>query len=376
MAALSREMDARHVPRDIPPKPDGFGPTPQDVSSILHSLIKEGALRTSIPKLSIFSGERVKGEASFEKWSYELQSVRKTYSESALREGIQRSLRGAAADIVCNMGPETTLDSIIKKFTIIYGSVKSYDILMGDFYRASQGEEESVTSFATHIEGLLYNARDKYLQQIPQAKEQQLLKDRLFYGCPKGIRDSVKYRHADTTVGYMTFLEECRRAEDEDRVGKSKPKGKVKVAAATTSTHSPSTYNEVFSRQLREQQQQFDTLMSKVQAMVTTLQSHNTKAASTFNKGGPSIGMRGKGRMPFSNPGGRGVPGGGGPLLRLDGGGSLKHRGPTPLSHPQQEQRNSKTYTESQCWQCGEVGHLKRSCLLLKGKGLLQGGNT
>ena len=95
---------------DIPPKPDGFGTTPQDVSSILHSLIKEGALRTNIPKLSIFSGERVKGEASFEQWSYELQSLRKTYSESALRKGIQRSLRGAAADTVHNMGPEATLD--------------------------------------------------------------------------------------------------------------------------------------------------------------------------------------------------------------------------------------------------------------------------
>ena len=57
IAALTREMDARHVPRDIPSKPDGLGSTPQDVSSILHSLIKEGALRTNIPKLSIFSGE-------------------------------------------------------------------------------------------------------------------------------------------------------------------------------------------------------------------------------------------------------------------------------------------------------------------------------
>ena len=94
MAALTREMDARHVPMDIPFKPGGLGFTPQEVSSILHSLIKEGALRTIIPKLSIFSGERVKGEASFEQWSYELQSLRRTYSESALREGIQRSLRG------------------------------------------------------------------------------------------------------------------------------------------------------------------------------------------------------------------------------------------------------------------------------------------
>ena len=108
------------------------------------------------------------------------------------------------------------------------------------------------------------------------------------------------------------------------------PRERLKVAAATTSTP-PSTYNEAFSRQLRKQQQQFDTLMSKVQAMVNTLQSHNAKAASTFNKGGPSIGMRGKGRMPFPNPGGRGAPGVEAlPLCSLDGGGSPNHRGPTP----------------------------------------------
>ena len=43
MAALTREMDARHVPQDSPSKPDSLGSNPQDVSSILHSLIKEGS---------------------------------------------------------------------------------------------------------------------------------------------------------------------------------------------------------------------------------------------------------------------------------------------------------------------------------------------
>ena len=83
MTALSREMDARHDPHGSPCKPDASGSHHQDVSSILHSLIKEGALRTNIPKLSVFSGERLKGEASFKQWSYVLQSLRKTYSESA-----------------------------------------------------------------------------------------------------------------------------------------------------------------------------------------------------------------------------------------------------------------------------------------------------
>ena len=104
----------------------------------------------------------VKGEISFEQWSYELQTLRKTYSESALREGIQRSLKGAAAGTAGNMGPGASLDTIIMKFSIIYGNVKSYDLLMGDLHRADQGKEETVTSFATRIEGLLSSKR-----QIP-----------------------------------------------------------------------------------------------------------------------------------------------------------------------------------------------------------------
>ena len=139
-------------------------------------------------------------------------------SESALGEGIQRLMKEAAANTVCNMGPDASLDTIIKKFSIIYGNVKSYDILMGDFYRADQEEEETVTSFATRIEGLLSQVRDKFPNQIPLSKEQELLKDRLFHGCQKSIRDSVKSCHADTSVDNMTFLEECRKAEDEDRI--------------------------------------------------------------------------------------------------------------------------------------------------------------
>ena len=127
------------------------------------------------------------GKASFEQWSYELQTLRKTYSESALRERIQRSLKGAAADTVHNMGPDASLDTIIKKLRNIYGSVKSYDILMGDFYRADQGEEETVTSFATRIEGILSHVRDKFPNQIPLSREQELFKDRLFLGCQKNI---------------------------------------------------------------------------------------------------------------------------------------------------------------------------------------------
>ena len=160
-----------------------------EVSSILQTLLNDEALRTNIPKLSAFSGERAKGEVSFEQWSYELQTLMKTYSDSALRECIQCSLRGAVADTVRNLGTNVPLDTIIKKFTILYGIVKSFDLLMWDFYHADQGEEESIPSFAIQIEGLLSKIWDRFLDKLTHPEEQRLLKDCLFHGYKKHIWD-------------------------------------------------------------------------------------------------------------------------------------------------------------------------------------------
>ena len=105
---------------------------------------------------------------------------------------------------------------------------------MWDFYHADQGEEESIPSFATRVEELLSQIRDKYPGKLTHPEEQRLLKDHLFHGCKKSIWDSVKYCFADPHVDYMQFLEECRKAEDEDKLGQIKANPpKAKVAAAT-----------------------------------------------------------------------------------------------------------------------------------------------
>ena len=62
MSALQLEMRARQ---------DASQGSAQDVSAVIQALLKEGALRTNIPKLSAFSGEMAKGQVSFEQWSYE-----------------------------------------------------------------------------------------------------------------------------------------------------------------------------------------------------------------------------------------------------------------------------------------------------------------
>ena len=139
-----------------------------------------------------------------------------------MREGIQCSLRGPAADTVRNLGPDVPLDTTIKKFTIVYGNVKSSDLLMWDIYHADQREEKSIPSFATWVEGLLSQICDRFPEKLTHPEEQRLLKDHLFHGCKKSIQDSVKYCFADPCIEYIHFLEECQKAEDEDKVGQAK----------------------------------------------------------------------------------------------------------------------------------------------------------
>ena len=328
-----------------------------EVSSILHTLLKDGSLRTNIPKLSAFSGERTKGEVSFEQWSYELQTLRKTYSDSALREGIQHSLKGAAADTVRNMGPDVPLDTIIKKFTIVYGNVKSFDLLMRDFYRADQEEEESIPSFATRVEGLLSQIHDKYPEKLTYPEEQRLLKDRLFHGCKKSIQDSVKYCFTDPHVDYMHFLEECRKAEDEDKVDqiKTKPQ-KAKVAAATV----PPTREEELSKQLQFQQHQRDSLVGQVRKLVSAVKATRASSRGSNITDGPGMQPQNSWR---GGSRGRALP-------------RQTHPRTTPQPRARDSQFTQGVGPTTRCWQCGEMGHYRRECPTLKGEGLFKQGSA
>ena len=62
----------------------------------------------------------------------------------------------------------------------------------------------------------------------------------------------------------MQFLEECRKAEEEGKVGQAKAMVKVKAAAAALS----STKDDELSRQLKCQQHQIDALVGQVKDLV------------------------------------------------------------------------------------------------------------
>ena len=152
----------------------------------------------------------------------------------------------------------------------MYGNVKSFDLLMWDFYHGDQEEEESIPSFATQVEGLLSQIWDRFLDKLTHLEEQRHLKYCLFHGCKKSIQDSVKYCFADPHIdyNYMHFMEECQKAEDKDKVGRAKTgPTKPKVAAATI----PPTREDELAKQLKYQQHQIDTLVGQVKSLVSAV---------------------------------------------------------------------------------------------------------
>ena len=82
----------------------------------------------------------------------------------------------------------------------------------------------------------------------------------------------------------MQFLEECRKVEDEDKVGQVKINPpKAKVAAATV----PPTRDDELAKQLRYQQHQIDTLVGQVKALVSAV-----KATRPNSRGATTVGAR------------------------------------------------------------------------------------
>ena len=112
-----------------------------------------------MPKISTFSGNVAPGktEVSYEQWSHKVQCIKDHYLESVVRESIMRSLKGAVADMACYMG--TIVSKILEKLSVIFGTVASFDVLMQNFYKITQGSSEKVPSFATRFKGTLNQIR-------------------------------------------------------------------------------------------------------------------------------------------------------------------------------------------------------------------------
>ena len=104
-------------------------------------------------------------------------AIKDHYPELVVWESIVQSLKGAAVDMTWYIGPTASVSEILQKLTVILGTVASFDVLMQNFYKVTQGNHKKVPSFATRLEGTLSQIRLKCLRRMAHHKVAFHLKD-------------------------------------------------------------------------------------------------------------------------------------------------------------------------------------------------------
>ena len=126
------------------------------------------------------------------------------------------------------MGPTAGVSEILEKLSVIFSTVVSFDVLMQNFYKILQVNEK-VPLFVTRLEGTLNQIRIKCPGRIANHEVPSHLKDQLFHGVKKHIRDSVRYLYSNPQTTYSELVVTAKRAESETE----ETKVKVRSAAAT-----------------------------------------------------------------------------------------------------------------------------------------------
>ena len=114
------------------------------------------------------------------------------------------------------VGPTASVAHILQKLTIIFGIAASFDVLMQNFYKVTQNKHEKVPSFSTRLEGTLNQIWLQCPRRITDQEVQQDLKDHLFHGVQKHIRDSIWYLYSNPSTMYSKSMVAAHKAESEN----------------------------------------------------------------------------------------------------------------------------------------------------------------
>ena len=94
--------------------------------------------------------------------------------------------------------------------------VVSFKILMQNFYRVTQGNNEKVPSFAMRLEWTLNQIQLQCPRWMMAVETQQHLKDCLFHGICKHIWNSVQYLYSAPRTSYSQLMLATQKAESEN----------------------------------------------------------------------------------------------------------------------------------------------------------------
>ena len=261
------------------------------------------------PKIAFFSGEEGKsGDVKFGQWRSEVVSLmNEGYSEPVILQGIRRSLRGTAAEVLHNLPRPVSVTDILTKFDVVFGIVLSMEHLLEDFYNATQLPTEKVVVWGCRLESILSRLRERGLSSDSNA----MLRSRFWHGLSDlKIKNALRHKF-DNGDSFQELLTSARSVEHE-------------------STRVVLSEVKVIDKQICDPKQSSTAKVNVQQtsSLEKTLQEFGNQLVSIKKE-----------------------------IAKLKEGGMNKSSGQIPSS-----------FSKLECFYCHEVGHVIRDCVKLKRK--------
>ena len=115
-------------------------------------------LRIDTPHINTFSGDATprKAKVSFKQWYHEVQCIKDHHPEVVVCKSIIWLLKEAVADMARYMRSTASVDHILHILSVIFGTMASFNMLIQNFCKVIQENNEKVPSFATRLKGTLH----------------------------------------------------------------------------------------------------------------------------------------------------------------------------------------------------------------------------
>ena len=218
-------------------------------------------------KLRLFSGKKPtpSGEVNFASWRVSAKQIvdDEDMSERDKNRGILDSLLIPALTMVKNVPPKTSADTILNKLVKVYGSTRSGDDMMFDFFELYQQSTQSASDYLENLYTEIMSIVDEAPQGLIRGESEQLL-SQFLRGCwDEELITKLKLEDMKGSAPDFEVLFERIKKEELKREQKNKRKDTVLKGKKAQQQNIAATSASNDSEDLVTEQHQFKSHMDK-----------------------------------------------------------------------------------------------------------------